>query len=351
MSNKYSSFKIVGFPDKLQSFRTGEITAPIYIRLKMTNLCNQKCFWCQYSSHLSDLHQICDRTSQIPSEKILSLIHEFSDMGIKAVLFSGGGEPLIHPIAHEAFDLCYELGLKYALITNGQNLSPVMAQHLKHASWVRLSVDYWDGESLNRFRGVSPSIFDRIMANWKNFINVKDDSCDAEINFITTHENYQHIEEVCGLFKSLGSHNARFCPMYNSDFVNYHAPIKDEVYRRLDNARKLYQDDSFHIYSSYDNISLIPLHRPYNKCYFCQINPVIAADQILYTCHDQAYSEIGRLGSVENTTFKKLWFSEETKRLLNETNFQQLCDGIQCSSEGRNINIYKLLETYGDPFI
>lgn len=349
--NKYSGFKIVGYPEKLQSFLEGRITAPVYVRLKMTNFCNQKCFWCQYASELSDLHQICDRTSQIPADKVLELIREIHDMGVSAILFSGGGEPLIHPIASEAFDLCYKLGLKYALITNGQALDKKMAQSLKHASWVRLSVDYWDGESLNRFRGVSPKIFDKILTNWANFIEVKDPECDAEINFITTKENHEHIEDVCGLFKLIGSHNIRFCPMYNKDFIAYHEEIKSEVYRRLDNARKLYEDDTFHIYSSYGNLDSIPLHRPYKQCYFCQINPVIAADQNVYYCHDQAYSKPGMIGTVRDKTFREVWYSDATKKLLNETDFQVLCDGIQCSSENRNLAIYKLLESYGDPYI
>ena len=349
--NKYSNFKIVGYPEKLKSFIDCEITAPIYVRLKMTNRCNQRCSWCGYASPISDMHPTCDRGDEIPAGRVLALINEIADMGTKAILFSGGGEPLIHPIASKAFDLCKERGLKFALITNGQNLNSEMAQHLVSASWVRLSVDYWDGESIASSRGVSPKMFGVIMDNWQNFIEVKDPACDAEINFITTKENYKHIEEACAMVKAIGSENIRFCPMYNNDFINYHIPIKDEVNRRLANARKLYEDDSFHVYSSYDSIDDVPLHRPYNKCYFCQINPVIGADLQVYACHDRAYDYKGIVGSLKDKTFKELWFSEEAKKFFNEFDAQRLCDGDQCSSEKRNLNIYKLLESYGDPYI
>lgn len=349
--NKYSPLKIVGFPDKLQSFIDGNITKPLYIRLKMSNRCNQKCFFCGYNSPLSDMHPTCDRTSEIPAQKVLSLINEIADMGVPAILFSGGGEPLIHPIASEAFDLCVKRGLKFALITNGQSLDEGMAHHLKHASWVRLSIDYWDGASIHEFRGVSPKRFDQIMENWANFIKIKDASCDAEINFITTKENYQHIEDACAMVKSIGSENIRFCPMYNNDFINYHAPIKDEVYQRLDNARMLYEDDTFKIYSSYGQLDDTPMHRPYKKCYFCQINPVIGADQYVYFCHDLAYHKDGIIGYVGDKSFREVWFSDSAKKLFNEFDAQKLCDGYQCSSEKRNLNIYKLLESFGDPFI
>ena len=47
--NKYSDYKIFAFPEKVQSFREGNVTAPLYVRIKPINRYNHACHWCVYS--------------------------------------------------------------------------------------------------------------------------------------------------------------------------------------------------------------------------------------------------------------------------------------------------------------
>jgi MoaA/NifB/PqqE/SkfB family radical SAM enzyme len=297
------------------------------------------------------MHPTCNRVDEIPSQKLLELIDDIANMGVRAVIFSGGGEPLIHPAIKDSFALCQTRGLQYALLTNGQALNQDMASYLFNAKWVRLSIDYWDGESLNEFRGVSGKLFTVIMNNWKFFIENKKEGCDAGINYIITKENYTHIEHIAGFVKDLGSHNIRFCPMYNNDFLNYHKTIKQSVYERIAKADILYGDENFHIYSTYGQLDETPMHRPYKKCYFCQINPVIGADLNLYLCHDTAYLPSGIFGSVKDKTFSDVWYSKEAQNFIQNFDAQKVCDGYQCSSEGRNLFIHELLNFKDDPYI
>ena len=98
VQNKYSDKKIVWFPEKLQSFVDGEITAPLYVRVKPLNRCNHKCFWCVYHEpDLSQMHNDMRVKDMIPMDKMYEILDDFVDMGVKAVTYSGGGEPLMHP--------------------------------------------------------------------------------------------------------------------------------------------------------------------------------------------------------------------------------------------------------------
>jgi MoaA/NifB/PqqE/SkfB family radical SAM enzyme len=109
LSNKYSDLKIVGFPDKLQSFRDGTITAPIYVRLKPINRCNHDCFFCVYAQSnrkeipatedgldhiISKMHEDMNEADVIPTRKMLEVLDDFKEIGVRAVTYSGGGETL-----------------------------------------------------------------------------------------------------------------------------------------------------------------------------------------------------------------------------------------------------------------
>jgi len=48
-NNKYSDYKILHFGEKIKSFKTETVSAPIYVRVKPINLCNHGCFFCIYS--------------------------------------------------------------------------------------------------------------------------------------------------------------------------------------------------------------------------------------------------------------------------------------------------------------
>ena len=125
-SNKYSKTKIAWFPEKLQSFVAGEITAPIYVRVKPLNRCNHKCFWCVYHEpELSAMHGDMDKTDMISMEKMTEILDDFSDMGVRAVTYSGGGEPLMHGNITEILQHTFLKDIDVSVITNGQFLKAI----------------------------------------------------------------------------------------------------------------------------------------------------------------------------------------------------------------------------------
>jgi MoaA/NifB/PqqE/SkfB family radical SAM enzyme len=348
VQNKYSSFKIAAFPDKMQSLIDGKITAPLYVRIKPFNGCNHVCHFCAYRKG-QYIHNSCDRSDSLTTEKLLEVINDIADIGVKGVVFSGGGEPLLHKGVVQAFDLCNKRGLKIGLITNGQGLTPAIINSLINASWVRVSMDYWDAKSLSESRGVAEKYFDKILANILAFSSKKSESCDLEVNFIVTKGNYQHIQEAARLVKGLGVDNIRFCPVWGTDFVQYHDPIRAEVLQNIDQAKKL-SNDKFKVYSSYE-VSGPVFQRPYEKCYFNQVCTVVAADYNVYMCHDKSYSSVGVIGSIKDQKFSELWFSQATKDVFDKFNPQESCNGHRCSSENRNLFINEVLGCSNDPFI
>lgn len=346
--NKYSSFKIAAFPDKMQSLIDGKITAPLYVRIKPINSCNHSCGFCAYKSG-QYIHDSCDRSDMLSSKKLLEIISDIADIGVKGVVFSGGGEPLIHPARIDAFNLCQEKELKVGVITNGQKLDFKARASLINASWVRVSMDYWDAKSFSYSRGISGRFFDEILDNVFRFGLSKSPTCDLEINFIVTKENCLHILDAVKMVKKLGVSNIRLCPVWGNDFINYHSVIKQTVFNAIQEAQEVLSDDSFNVYSSYSVEESI-MRRPYDRCYFNQVCAVVAADYNVYMCHDKSYSNQGVIGNIRDQKFSDLWFSQATKDVFHSFKPQEMCNGHRCSNENRNLFINEVLGCVNDPF-
>lgn len=362
-SNKYSDFKIFHFPEKLNSFTAGEVKAPLYVRVKPINLCNHGCFFCVYSTgfrvkdggdmeHIqSGMHQDMKEMDAIPTEKMMEILYDLSRIGTKAITYSGGGEPLMHPDIVEIMQRTLDLKLDLSIITNGQNLAKERAAVLAKAKWVRVSMDYTDGEQMKRFRNVPEKSFDAVIRNITNFAKIKNADCDLAVNYIVHRNNYKNLWGYTQLLKDAGVENVRFSPMYVPDFYDYHKEIADEVNEQLEKIQTLCASN-FSVNSTY-NITPGSSHshtRSYNKCFVMQTVPVIGADLNVYACHNKAYDNTGCIGSIARQRFTDLWFSDATKQYFEKFNAKTTCMH-ECSNDRKNILINNFVNASTDNFI
>ena len=96
MSRLYSDLKFLDYPKQIEAWRNHSVTAPVHVRIKPMNHCNHSCWYCAYRYDDVSLGEDIDLEDQIPKEKMDEIIEDIIDMGVKAVTFSGGGEPTIY---------------------------------------------------------------------------------------------------------------------------------------------------------------------------------------------------------------------------------------------------------------
>jgi len=361
--NKYSDYKIFHFKEKIDSFANEKITAPIYVRIKPINLCNHGCFFCVYSTgfrvkdggeeeHIkSEMHEDMREEDVIPTEKMYEILDDLAKMGTKAVTYSGGGEPLMHPDIVGIMKRTLDLGLDLSIITNGQNLVKERAEILSNAKWVRVSMDYTNGKQMKQFRNVSEKSFDSVISNIRKFSSLKNKDCDLAVNYIVHNKNYENLYEFSKLLKEAGVENVRYSPMYVPNFYEYHEPIAAYVNNELKKIQDLV-DSSFSVNTTY-NIAPGASHshnRAYTRCYTMQTVPVIGADLKVYACHNKAYDHTGEIGSLNGLSFKELWFSEKTKDYILNFNPKKKCLH-ECSNDRKNIIVNDFLHSSADNFI
>ena len=150
MKAKYSKLKIFHYKEKLDSLsKEGDtILPPIHIRIKPTNICNHNCYYCAYKVDNLQLGKDMVTKNYIPKNKMFEIIDNCKEMGVKAITFSGGGEPFFYKYFLETIKKVISSNIKFASLTNGSKLEGEIAElFAKYGTWIRISIDGYDNKS------------------------------------------------------------------------------------------------------------------------------------------------------------------------------------------------------------
>jgi MoaA/NifB/PqqE/SkfB family radical SAM enzyme len=343
ISQRYGGLKIVFHPEKLKSLKEEIIASPMYVRFKPTNRCNHHCSFCACDPETGDtsVRSLLNRTAEIPREKMLEILRDFKEMGVKAVTYSGGGEPLIHPYIEKAMKKTLEYGIGLSIITNGQELNGEKAEILSKANWVRVSTNSNDSKTFSKIRRRPESWFSELEENIRRFAKMKRPGCEFGINYVVQTENAFQVYDSVKYFMDLGVNHVKITPMWNQDFKKYHEPIKESVLGQIAKAKiDFHKESVFEVHDTYagDFSGASVPERHYQRCYIMQTVPVIGADCNVYFCHDKAYSTTGILGSIRDKSFRELWFSPEAAEIFRKFNPQESCRH-HCTNDAKNLHI------------
>ncbi len=296
---------------------------PIHIEVDPTAFCNHDCIRCSYTQDIDGAREetIYEQGHKLTLERFLSFIDECKATGLKAITFSGGGEPLSHPEIDQMMQKATDSQIEFGVITN---LS-VKIDHniLKHAVWVRVSLDAANIDThthLHRPKGNRPD-FDRVLENITK-LRQASPSLDIGVNFIIQPENYHQIFEAAMLVKHLGASYVRFVPAISSVPIDY-TTFWPEIEKQQKAARNL-ADASFMVYTQQERfLALEKKPKNYSFCYKQKIHPLLGADGIIYPCCQLKYYPQHALGNIYKNSFTEIWNGDQRKTWLAALDVQK----------------------------
>jgi len=286
--------------------------------------------------------RVADR---IPEPKMLELTQDFIKMGVKAVTFSGGGEPLLYPGINKIIKMLDQGGIKVGCLTNGALLRGPLAETIaNHCTWIRISIDGWNGESYSKSRGVNQDEFEKVLSNIQAF-NEKWVKCILGISFVVTKENSPHIFEFCKRAKEIGVRTVKIsgCVVSNDGDENaeYHREIFATVRSQIAMSLSL-ASDQFQVLDHYHE-QMRSFEKPYRSCPILSLLTVIGADCKVYSCQDKAYTDAGSLGSIKDRSFQEFWYSQEAIEARSRINPQTSCQH-HCVAHRKNLLLTEVFD-------
>ena len=324
----YTKYKMFHYQEKLDSLpRDKAILPPIHIRIKPTNVCNHDCWYCAYKvSHLQLGKDMVER-DYIPEKKMLEILKNCKEMGVKAITFSGGGEPLVYKYMLQTLRYLVTTDIAFATLTNGSKLNGEIAElFAQYGTWVRVSMDGYDNASYQKFRNTKEKEFDKIIKNMEDFKKFGG-KCNLGVSYIVGQENYQAIYPLAKTLRDIGVDSLKIAPTIvsnDSEGTNaYHQKIYDSVREQIarvqeDFGKELEVFDSYHY-------QLNSFKKDYTWCPYSQIMMIIGADLNIYPCRDKAYNiDEALLGSLKQISFKEWW--QNNKESFFKVNPSKVCN-------------------------
>ncbi|MBF0207307.1 MAG: radical SAM protein [Oligoflexia bacterium] len=341
-STPYSSLKLFAHHNKLNAVMEGRLTAPVYIRIKPINICNHRCNYCHYGRGRYLSLENFDKNHSIPWEKMKEIIADMAYMGVKAITFSGGGEPLLYPNIRESMELLLNNNIDLSIITNGEMMGDNIIKLLKEAKWVRISIDAADDHNYAAIRDLNLGVFKKICKNIESLAINKNSNSELGINFVIGRDNAGQVYQAGKLFQALGANHIRFAPQISWNIADYHKNIRNEVVDSIDRLRRETKDSTFKVIDLYtpetsEDINIKDMFkRKYLRCAMIHFVTTIGADCKVYMCHDKAYLTSGIIGDLRETSFKDLWSNKRTAEKIDGLNPQEECQH-HCTYDDRNI--------------
>lgn len=257
-SGQESSFtstgeKLLFHPDAIFDLKSKR-NHPIVLHIMPTEVCNLRCIFCSVAQRGED-GRLC---SNLTMDQIRNVVEEFKKRGLKAIIISGGGEPLMYPQINELIEYLYNEGLQIGLITNGILLSThLKSEILDKLTWVRISInsmDYVERITIPKLNGETTTLgFSYI---WNNLTN--DKVLERIRNFIDEVDKVNKVEYV------------RLLPDCNLET----SMLEAEHIKLRQTAERL-GAPFFHQYK---------IHEQPPECHLGRVHPVLYTDGYIYPC-------------------------------------------------------------------
>lgn len=330
-----TSFKPAWHIERIAQLRAGRDIVPTHLQLIISDLCNQDCHFCAYrmeggfSTELFPLDGKKNPTRFIPTEKAAEILRDAYRMGVRAVEFTGGGEPTVHPAWVWILNFAQSLGLDTGLVTNGTRLANAW-DTLNGLTWLRISLDAGNELTYEAIR--QSKLWGKVLENIKQAAKLRKPL--VGVGFVITKENWGEVFEACQLVKHMGVPYIRLSAMFSHKGAEYYAGVEEDIRGLIEEAKAL-EDDTFKVVDFFGaRVEDLRLAKPdYSFCGYQQFVVYVGGDQKVYTCCTNAYTRKGEIGDLTKQSFRE-WLVSTQRRDFDARG----CHHCQFNDKNRLIN-------------
>jgi radical SAM protein with 4Fe4S-binding SPASM domain len=126
--------KLLYHKKAMKKFQKTEIATPITMHIMPTSYCNLRCNFCSVKNRKH--HEILDLKKQI-----IPTVEKLKKRGLKSVIISGGGEPMMYREFEKLIDYLHKQNLEIGMITNGTLLRMKPDSFYEKFTWIRISIN------------------------------------------------------------------------------------------------------------------------------------------------------------------------------------------------------------------
>jgi len=333
--------KVLANSDRVMEFLETGNTAPVLVEIDPSNACNHGCFFCISSYiHLPESKDLetFDR-SIMKRDMLLSVCQDLIDMDVRAINWTGGGEPTLNRHTKEAIEFVGKNSdIKMGMFTNGTLLDrwDMFDTLVDHMTWVRFSIDAGGEELYNSIRRARQNDdWNKMNSNLKKLIQVNNSKgrpLDLGVGFVITPDTYEGILGFAEYFADFDLDYCQFKPEVvnrereggiQRDIDFWNEKIEPLIAKAKDILGDKFQINGYKLEDLENDPELYG--RRYKKCLGSQIQPLVGADGHVYVCTNHRGYKQYSYGSLEDRSFKEIWNDIENRRKV-----MHQIDNVEC---------------------
>lgn len=311
MINPFNGLKVLCWRDKIEEILDGKIPPPVAVEIDPSNLCTQSCDWCMFKEFKTR------ERKNLEPKIMFKLIEDFAEMQVKAITFTGGGEPLTNPSTPKAMLLAKRLGIQVGLVTNGDLLekSEIIEAVIESCRYVRLSIDA--GKDETHYRLKHPRSTDQLSRNLKSVhvLMSQGFTGDVGVAFLIHPENYLELPLLIQQLEEFGASYLQVRPCLgveiSSKAINYSRDVIDSYRGKLP------------IYANFKRFDEIRFGMKFEKCRATPLLGIVGADAKMYLCCQFRGNKNYVIGDLKKASFKEQWGSKKHTQVIGSVDIKK----------------------------
>lgn len=303
---RIDSHKLIFHPHTVSDWLKGKPVYPVYIDIGPYGGCNHRCVFCAYNYTKY-------KPISLGTTVLKSTINSMTDVGVKAIMYSGEGEPLLHRNITTIINHTKRKGIDVAITTNGVLFTKEFSEKcLESLSWVKVSIDAGKPETYAKIHATRKEDFFKLLDNLKAAIKIKDDNhcnCTIGVQALLLPANADELHLLATRLKEMGVDYLVIKPFTDHPYRKGNMGdlrYDDLLYKTKDTLR-YFDSQEFKVIVRSDTFKKLEKVRDYQQCYSLDFWAVIDAHGDVYPCHNFLGNKDYVYGNIYKESFKKIW--------------------------------------------
>lgn len=333
---------------------------PWVVELDPTTACNLACHGCISANLLNQ--------GGFKRERIKELAKEFYEMGVKAVVLIGGGEPMAHPEFGTIVDYFYEHDIHVGVTSNGTLIDKYLESLAYRTKWVRISVDAGSEKVFQEYRPhvSGKSQFNKVIDGMKKISKIKKTKLGYSFLVLEKHgadrkgaekgDNYVEtnatdIFKAAKLAKEIGCDYFEVKPSFDPfHFLNDTSKLMTNIIKSELNLCQDLKDENFNIISPYTLEKTMEgetkQDKEYSRCLTTELRTVLSPSGA-YVCPYHRGNTNLKIGDPTVESFKDIWYGKTRKEIMEKLDPRKHCQ-FHCIRHKTNLELENIKDNFDE---
>lgn len=322
---RIDSHKLIYHPERVADWLKGENIYPIEIEISPSGTCNHRCIFCAYD-------YIGYEPRFLNKDILFRDIEHMSRRGLKSVICSGEGEPLLNKDMPEIANRIKSFGVDVAMSTNGVLLTRERIQEcLKAFTWVRYSIASMEQSSYDKIQRGKDGDLEKVKINLSEAVRYKRDNqleTTLGVQCLLLPDNQKYVLDMARELRDIGVDYFTIKPYSQNLHSENSFDVDYEEMLDLEKELQAYVTDAFSIYFRANAMKKMHHEKCYKQCYGLPFMTHIDASGNVWPCVAHIGVEGFCYGNINEQTFEEIWEGKQRQEVnskLNAMDINKVC--------------------------